>query len=50
MADVVRQHPCLKASSPAVPPHVTEDAEELYRGAVGGHPELVGRQNAARHK
>ena len=32
------------------PPHVVEDAEELHGGAVGGHPELVGRQDAARHQ
>ena len=47
MADIVRQDPCLEAPPPAVPPHVVEDAEELHGGAVRGHPELVGRQDAA---
>ena len=50
VADIVRQDQRLEAPPPAVPPHVVEDAEELHRGAVGGHPELVGRQNAARHQ
>ena len=46
MADIVRQDPRLEAPPPAVPPHVVEDAEELHGGAVRGHPELVGRQDA----
>ena len=47
MADIVRQDPRLEASPPAVPPYIVEDAEELHGGAVRGHPELVGRQDAA---
>ena len=47
MADIVGQDPRLEASSPAVPPYIVEDAEELHGGAVWGHPELVGRQDAA---
>ena len=47
MADIVRQDPRLEAPPPAVPPHVVEDAEELHGGAVRGHPELVGWQDAA---
>ena len=50
MANVVRQDPRLEAPPPAVAPHVVEDAEDLHGGAVGGHPELVGRQDAARHQ
>ena len=50
VADIVRQDPRLEAPPLAVPPHIMEDAEELHRGAVGGHPELVGRQDAARHQ
>ena len=49
MADIVRQDPCLEAPPPSVPPHVVEDAEELHGGAVRGHHELVGRQDAALH-
>ena len=47
VADIVRQDPRLEAPSPAVPPYIVEDAEELHGGAVWGHPELVGRQDAA---
>ena len=47
MADIIQQDPRLEAPPPAVPAHVVEDAEELHGGAVRGHPELVGRQDAA---
>ena len=47
MADIVRQDPRLEGPPPAIPPHVVEDAEELHGGAVRGHPELVGWQDAA---
>ena len=47
MADIVRQDPRPEAPPPAVPPHVVEDAEERHGGAVRGHAELVGRQDAA---
>ena len=50
MADIVRQDPRVEAPPLAVSPHVVEDAEELDRGAVGGNPELNGRQDAARHR
>ena len=50
VGDIVRQDPRLEAPPPAIPPHVMEDAEELYRGAMGGHPELVGWQDTARHQ
>ena len=49
VADIVRQDPRLEAPPLAVPAHVVQDAEELHGGAVGGHPELVARQDAARH-
>ena len=47
MADIVRQDPGLEVSPPAVPPYIVEDTEELHGGAMRGHPELVGRQDAA---
>ena len=50
MADIVRQDLGLEVPPLAVPAHVVEDAEELQRGAMGGHPEPVGRQDAASHE
>ena len=47
---IVRRDPRLEASPLAVPPHVVEDAEEVHGGAVRGHPQLVGRHDAARHE
>ena len=50
VTDIVRHDPRLEAPPPAIPPHVVEEAEELHGGAVGGHSELVGRRDAARHQ
>ena len=50
MADIVQQDPRHEAPPPAVPPHVVEDAEDLHGGAMRGHPELVGWQDAALHQ
>ena len=47
MADIIRQDSRLEAPSLADAPYIVEDAEELHGGAVRGHPELVGRQDAA---
>ena len=50
VADIVLRDPRLEGPSPAVPPHVVEHAEGLHGGALGGHPELVGWQDAACHQ
>ena len=47
VADIVREDPRLEGSPPAVPPYIVGDAEELHGGVMRGHPELVGRQDAA---